>query len=156
MYSLVVLPGLPYLPQLFKKKKKFSSHPNKLFKKLLSCVCWPLKQTSQDVKSPLLTLPPRQLWSFIFFYLCRFLQSLRTIFTHSERLQKLDVKITNQIFFFYQRNISVDYCLQDLHPFCQVLSVDEFQGEVVLQRKFIYGEKKKTVVQWDIPPRVGF
>lgn len=59
-------------------------------------------------------------------------------------------------FFFYQRNISVDYCLQDLHPFCQVLSVDEFQGEVVLQRKFIYGKKKKTVVQWDIPPRVGF
>lgn len=39
-------------------------------------------------------------------------------------------------FFFYQRNISVDYCLQDLHPFCKVLSVDEFQGEVVLQRQF--------------------
>lgn len=142
MYSLVVLPGLPYLPQLFKKKKKFSSHPNKLFKKLLSCVCWPLKQTSQDVKSPLLTLPPRQLWSFIFFYLCRFLQSLRTIFTHSERLQKLDVKITNQFFFFTKgTSLSTTVFRISIHSvrFCLLMSS---RGRLYCRESLFMGKKK--------------
>lgn len=38
----------------------------------------------------------------------------------------------------HQRHISIHDGLQDLHPFCQVLSVDELQGEVVLWRQSVY------------------
>lgn len=41
------------------------------------------------------------------------------------------------ILFPYWWNISIHHSLQDLHPFCQVLSVDEFQGQVVLLKKII-------------------
>lgn len=87
------------------------------------------------MKSPLLTLPPRQLWSLIFLYLCRFLQRSTTTIVHSERLRTLDEKVQKLLCNIYRRDVSVDYSLQDLHPFCQVLSVDKFQGEVVLGRQ---------------------
>lgn len=46
--------------------------------KLKGYNCPPLKEASQDVKGPLLTLPPRQLWSLVFLYLLRFLQRSTT------------------------------------------------------------------------------
>lgn len=87
------------------------------------------------MKSPLLALPPRQLWSFIFLYLRRFLQRSTTRIARSESLRTLDVKVKKLLCNIYRRDVSVDDCLQDLHPFCQVLSVDKFQGEIVLGRQ---------------------
>lgn len=87
------------------------------------------------MKSPLLALPPRQLWPFIFLYLLRFLQRSTTTTARSESLLTLDVKVRKLLCDIYRRDVSVDYRLQDLHPFCQVLSVDKFQREVVLRRQ---------------------
>lgn len=98
---------------------------------LKSYNCPPLKQASQDVKSPLLTLPPRQLWSLVFLYLRRFLRRSTTTIEFTDIRRDVKKLLCN----IYRGDVSIDDRLQDLHPFCQVLSVDKFQGEVVLGRQ---------------------
>lgn len=65
-------------------------------------------------------------------------QSMKNLKVHiSETICKGRLVVLVQYEFIlspYRRHISIHYCLQDLHPFCQVLSVDEFQGKVVLWR----------------------
>lgn len=53
----------------------------------------------------------------------------------AQRIYGHETKVKKLLCNIYRRDVSVDYRLQDLHPFCQVLSVDKFQREVVLGRQ---------------------
>lgn len=98
----------------------------------------PLKEPSQDVEGPLLTLPPWKLRPLIFIDLHRLLQHRQEPVSQSAcgagKCEHL-VETGNLFFPTYGRHISVYYRLQDFHPLCQVLSVDELQRKVVLWKE---------------------
>lgn len=102
------------------------------------------------MKGPLLTLPPRQLRPLIFIYLHRLLYRQHQ---HSELCTCnkpnnvwaviCNINAIRILLFPHRRNVPIHYCLEDLHPFCQVLSVDEFQGEIILWRQRRKSVKKQ-------------
>lgn len=107
------------------------------------------------MKSPLLTLPPRQLWSFIFMnlFLMYFLQRSRTVFTHLGHLQKLDVKIAKLIFFFFTEGTSLSTTVFriSIHSVRFSLLMSS-RGRLYCRDSLVTKKKKKTVVQRDVPP----
>lgn len=139
MYSLVVFPGLPYLPKLFNKATINIPHPKNLFTKVIALYLltsqtnepWCEEPTSYTSTTGALVA---HLHLFVSFP-AKFKGNDYTIREFTEIWCKDQESVICNI---YQRNVSIYYCLQDLHPFCQVLSVDEFQGEIVLGRQISY------------------
>lgn len=148
MYSLVVLPGLPYLQQGF-TKKFYLNFFFYIFTSFRWCQC------SFHVVDVHLSNIRAMMWRAHFLHFhqgssgrssssicivsCKYKGQCWFTIRAGAEVRRDDPRSTNievlwRWFKSHRRHISVHYCLQDLHPLCQGLSVDQLQWKVVLRR----------------------